>query len=185
MSKIILGFDVSSESIGYSSLEIDGYNISLKEMSYIKPIKSDNIIFDLADTRDKLKEIIERIKPDYIAIEDIVKFMKGKSTAATITKLASFNRMVGLLSYDYLHFTPNYYNVLSIRHGIKIGKILPKKEQLPELVEKLLGINFSYELSKRGKIIEENYDKCDACCVALKFAFDFTGKTKKGKKKKK
>ena len=188
MSKIILGFDVSSETIGYTILSVDdSNNISLSEMSYIKPIKDDNIIISLADTRDRIKEIIDRIKPDYIAIEEIVSFMKGKSTAATIVKLTAFNRMVGLLAYDYLKSPPTYYNVLSIRHGIKENKLLPQKEALPALVEKLLGITFPYELSKKGKIIVENYDKCDACCVALKFAYDLTGITelrkKKGKKK--
>jgi hypothetical protein len=72
---------------------------------------------------------------------------------------------------------------MTIRHGLKINKLLPKKEEIPELVAKHLGITFPYQLNKKGKIKIENYDMADGIAVALYYSFKLTGKLKpKGKK---
>lgn len=181
MSKI-LGFDVSSTCIGYSVLEIKDDNINFILCNYIKPVKNGTIITRIADTRNKIKKIIEDIKPDHIVIEDIIQFMSGASTAKTIITLTSFNRMIGLLAYDYLKAEPAYYNVMTIRHGIKINKILPKKEDIPELVAKHLRIKFPYEKNKKGNLKSENLDMADSVAVALYYSFILTKKIK-GKKK--
>jgi len=186
MTKRVLGFDVSSTTIGYCVLDIDESSgkIDFVAADYVKPIKKGNIIERIADTRTKIKKIIEITKPDYIGIEDIIQFMQGKSTAKTIIMLTSFNRMIGLLAYDYLGKSPELFSVMTIRHGLKIGKQLPKKEDMPELVSKHLGITFSYGVNKRGNAKVENYDMADGIAVALYYAFMLTGKIKrKGKKK--
>lgn len=184
--KRVLGFDVSSSTIGYSILEIDETTgkIDFIAADYVKPIKKGNIIERVADTRTKIKKIIEVTKPDYIAIEDIIQFMQGKSTAKTIIMLTTFNRMIGLLAYDYLGRSPELYSVMSIRHGLKTGKELPKKEEMPDLVSKHLGITFAYGVNKKGNAKVENYDVADGIAVSLYYAFVLTGKVKrKGKKK--
>jgi len=84
---IILGIDCSSTTIGYSVLETDKESIKLIEINYIKPPKDGHFIENLADTRNKIKQLIERIKPDYIAIEEIVKFMSGASSAQLLLLL--------------------------------------------------------------------------------------------------
>jgi len=84
--------------------------------------------------------------------------------------------MVCLLSYDFLGKPPELFNVLTVRHGIKNDKILPKKEDIPELVAKHLGITFPYQKGKKGKIIEENYDMADSMAVALYYCFILSGK---------
>ena len=169
MSKKILGFDVSSTCIGYSVIEIDNNNIKFISCNYIKPIKNKSIIDRLAKTRDEIKKIIDTVKPDYIAIEDIISFMAGSSTAKTIITLTSFNRMIGLLAYDYLNKSPDYYSVITIRSNLKkSSKLLknPKKEEIPELLEKVLNITFPWELNKKGKEKKENYDMSDGIAVA-------------------
>lgn len=180
----ILGIDCSSTTIGWCILNIDNNNnISFVKATYIKPIKKGNIVERLADTRDKIKHIIDSEKPDYIGIEEIIQFMKGKSTAKTIITLTSFNRMVCLLAYDYLKKSPELFHVMSIRHGLKINKILPQKTDMPNLVAQHLNIQFPFETNKNGKIKEENYDKADGIAVALYHAFILTNKIKKKKKK--
>ena len=180
----VLGFDISSTCIGICLLEIDEKNkITLKYLDNIKPIKSINIIERVAHTRDKIKKLIEHLKPDYIAIEDLVQYLPGKSSANTIITLATFNRMIGLLAFDYLNKMPNLYNVMSIRHGLKLSKELPSKEQMPDLVSSHLGIKFIYSIGKKGKIKSENYDMADAFAVALYHAFILTGKIIKKAKK--
>lgn len=186
MAKTILAFDVSSTTIGWCSLGWDESNndINLIDMGFIKPPKKGSIIERIVETRNKVQKVIVDSKPDYIAIEDIIQFMKGKSTAKTIIMLTTFNRMIALTSYDYLGKEPSLYSVMTIRHGLKFGKDLPKKEDMPDLVSKHLRITFPYEYGKKGQIKAESYDKADGVAVALYHAFVLAGKTKrKGKKK--
>lgn len=104
MVKTVLGFDVSSTTVGYCVLTWDDVTNDIKFVSanYLKPIKKGTIIERIVDTRNKIQKIIVAAKPDYIAIEDIIQFMAGKSTAKTIIMLTTFNRMIGLTAYDYL-----------------------------------------------------------------------------------
>src|ERR1035437_2829985 len=184
INKRLLGFDVSSTTLAYAVLEInEDKSIQFISSNYIKPNKDGSIIERLADTRNQIKKVIEDIKPDYIAIEDIVQFMAGASSAKTIIMLTSFNRMVGLLAYDFLNGSPELFSVMTIRHGLKLNKIFPKKQEMPELVAKHLGITFPYEYSKKGKAIVENEDKADAIAVALYYAFVLTERIKPKKAK--
>jgi len=184
MSKIVLGFDVSSTTIGWCALSIDDNNeIHIIKYDYLKPIKKGTIIERIVDTRNKVQKIIESIKPDHIGIENIIQFMKGKSTAKTIITLTTFNRMIALLAYDYLNKSPELFSVMTIRHGLKINNSFPKKEDMPTLVSKHLGITFPYQLNKKGKIKVENYDMADGIAVALYHSLKLAGKLKpKGKK---
>lgn len=182
MSKRVLGLDISSSTIGYCVLEVDGYNIKYISMDYLKPSKKGSIMERIVDTRNKILTIINKVKPDYIGIEDLIKFMP-KSTATTVVVLTTFNRMICLLAYDYLQRYPELFNVMSIRHGLKLNKILPSKDDMPELVAKHLGIIFPYQYDKKNKIKEESRDMADGVAVALYYAFILTGRiTKKIKK---
>jgi Holliday junction resolvasome RuvABC endonuclease subunit len=181
----ILGLDCSSTTIGWGVLIIDDITktITLKDFGYIKPIKSGSIIERIVNTRDVVAELIKEQLPDYIVIEDIIKFMKGKSSADTIITLTSFNRMIALLAHDLLNRYPLLFNVLSIRHGIKINKKLPTKEEIPDLVGNHLNIQFPYYKNAKGKIEIESYDVADGIAVALYYAFILTGKIKAPKPK--
>ena len=56
---------------------------------------------------------------------------------------------------------------MSIRHKIKKDKKIPKKEEVPERVAQILGIDFPYKLNKLKNIAKENEDMADAIAVAL------------------
>lgn len=186
MAKTILGFDVSSTTIGWCSLSWDEStnDIRLIKMGFIKPPKKGSVVERIVETRNKVQKVIVDTKPDHIAIEDIIQFMQGKSTAKTIIMLTTFNRMVALTAYDYLGKEPVLYSVMTIRHGLKTGKELPKKEDMPALVSQHLGITFPYEYGKKGQVKDESFDKADGVAVALYHSFVLAGKTKrKGKKK--
>ena len=184
----VLGFDVSSTTIGYCVLEVDTATgkIDFVSANYIKPNKKGNIIERIADTRSKILDVIDQVKPDNIGVEDIIQFMQGKSTAKTIIMLTTFNRMIGLVAHDYLHRAPELFSVMTIRHGLKTGKDLPKKEDMPALVANHLGITFPYQYNKKGKVKVESFDMADGIAVALYYAFVLTGKvTRKAPKVKK
>jgi hypothetical protein len=182
MNEIILGFDISTKCIGYGVLKINNNSIEYVDSNFLQLKKEDDLIKRLAITRDEISNLIKNINPNYIGIENIIQFMKGKSSAKIIISLATFNRMIALLAYDFLGRSPELFNVISIRHGLKIKKILPKKQDIPELVSTHLGITFPYEKNKKGIVKVENYDKADGIAVALYYAFLLTGK-RKGLKK--
>lgn len=181
----VLGIDCSSTTIGYCVLEVDETNgkIDFILANYIKPNKKGHIVERIAETRNQIRSVIDQVKPDYIGIEEIIQFMQGKSTAKTIIMLTTFNRMTGLCAYDYLHRAPELFNVMSIRHGLKLNKDLPKKEDMPALVAKHLGITFPYQINKRGKIKVESFDMADGIAVALYYALVLTGKIQRKVKK--
>ena len=167
----ILGLDISSSCIGYSILDYNekDNSVNLIDCNYIIPPKKGTIFERLNQTRDNIKEILNIYKPNKIVIEDIAKFMAGASTAKTIITLAVFNRVIGLTCYEYLGESPELFNVMKIRHGIKFGKQLPKKEEIPDIVGKHLGIKFPYTYKIfRGKtqIRKESYDMADSLAVA-------------------
>jgi Holliday junction resolvasome RuvABC endonuclease subunit len=169
MIKRVLGLDISSTTTGYCLLEWnDGANtIKLKTVSYFKPIKEGSILERLRNTRDRIADIINELRPDYIGIEDIITFMPHRSSANTIITLAVFNRMIGLLSFDYTGKEPSLYNVMDIRRGLQYNNITPDKEDMPELVAKHLGITFPWQYNAKGKPKIENGDMADAMAVAL------------------
>ena len=188
MKKKILGIDVSSTTCGWCVLEIDDVtnDIVYLDSGFHKPLKTGSIIERIVHTRDTIENLIEKHQPDYIGIEDIIQFMKGASTAKTIIMLTTFNRMIGLCSFDFLKKSGKeknlaLFNVLSIRHAIK-DKIFPKKEEIPELVAKHLNIKFPYLINKNKKIRVESYDVADGMAVALYYAMVLTNKLKKKKK---
>lgn len=179
MSNRILGIDCSSSCIGLGLIEIDKKNkIKFIAADHISPIKHDDITLRLADTRDKLIAAIDKYSPDHIAIENIIAYMPGKSSANTIITLATFNRMACLLSFDYLGKSPELFGVINIRHGLKITPAFPAKEEMPELVAHHLGIKFPWIFNKKKNKVVENFDRADAIAVALFQAFVMTGKCK-------
>ena len=165
--KKVMGLDISSTTIGICLLSYDDKKIALDHVSFYKPPKQGNMLEKLAIIRKYINDKIDELKPDTIAIEDIVLFMKGKSSATTVTTLAIVNRMIGLTAFDKLNKLPYIYNVMRIRHAIKIGKALPPKEDIPELVANILGIKFPYVKNRNGDPAKENEDMADSIAVAL------------------
>jgi Holliday junction resolvasome RuvABC endonuclease subunit len=169
MTKKVLGFDISSSCIGFCLLLLDEEKktIKLGKLDHFKPIKRGTVLERLQDTRDKMADVINQLQPDDIAIEDIITYMPKRSSANTIILLATFNRMMCLLSLDYLGKSPAMYDVMDIRRGIKEGESPPSKDEVPELIAKHLGISFPWIYGKKGGLLVENGDRADACAVAL------------------
>jgi Holliday junction resolvasome RuvABC endonuclease subunit len=166
----VLGLDASTNTIGICVLDftLEG-EFNLVAANYYKPPKKGHSIEKLAITKRAIESIIETYKPDHIALEDIILFMKGKSTAKTTTSLASLNRTVGLAVYEKTNCPPVLLNVLTVRHAIKIREV-PDKEKIPETVAERLNMEFPWIYNKNNKPIPENYDIADGIAVALAYA---------------
>lgn len=183
--KKIMGLDISSSCIGIALLEWDDQSnkVIFNQCKFYKPPKKGEFLERLMETKKAINQIIQEFKPDYIAIEDIIQFMGHGSTAKTIITLAAYNRTIGLLAYEYLGKLPELYSVMAIRHGLKLAKELPAKEEMPLLIAKHLKIKFPFLYKKDGKTPKsESFDMADACAVATYYAFVLSGKIQRKKK---
>ncbi len=164
-----MGLDASTTTIGLSVIDYeDGYTC-LVHHEFFKPPKKAEIFQKLAIVQGFIFDRLTKYKPDDVALEDIILFMKGHSTAKTVSSLAVLNRTVGLAIYNQTDKPPKLLNVMKIRHAIKLDKKLPPKEDIPDLVAHHLNISFPWQYNKKGKLIVENYDMADAIAVGLAF----------------
>lgn len=167
----VCGFDISSTTIGLSILSVDGEKITLDYSDYYKPTKDGNIIERLFETKKFILNFLKEKKPDYVAIEDILKFMKGGSSANTIILLAQFNRMIGLTALEKTKKVPQLIGVQTVRRLIRpegwSGKV--KKEDIPDLLMNHYKFDFTVKHNTKGNIAAETYDMADAVAVALAY----------------
>jgi Holliday junction resolvasome RuvABC endonuclease subunit len=179
---IILGLDASSTTIGISIIKVDDplkidwtnlplglkvEGLELVHSEYYKPPKKGNIFVRLQAVRNFIQQLAKKWNPDIVVLEEILLYMPNKSTAKTISTLAILNRTVGLAILDQLERPPELLSVNKIRHATKLGKKQTQKEDVPELVAGILGIEFPWEFNRKDKPKVENYDRADGINVAL------------------
>jgi len=162
-----MGIDASTTTIGLSILAFNDDNIELKHKEYFKPPKKGNIFERLYIVREYILKKLDELDPDEVALEDIILYMRGKSTAHTTTILSALNRVVGITIYEWLGRPPYLYPVEFIRKTIKQRDNIPQKEEIPELVASILNIEYPYFLNRIGNVAVENYDIADSIAVAL------------------
>lgn len=177
--KKVLGLDASSTTIGIALIQYDDVSSKLVYSTYYKPPKKGTVFERMSQVRSFIQEIIDQLKPDDVALEDIVLYMNPKghaaSTAKTITTLAVLNRTVGTAVFDKTQKSPYLYNAMRIRHAIKLDNTLPAKKDIPELVAQILEIKFPYiqdskgklKTNRKGEIVKENEDIADAIACAI------------------
>lgn len=166
-----MGLDVSTTTIGSSLIGSENGKFSLLEYDYYKPIKND-LFLSLHEVREHIIDRINNYKPDIIVIEDILKFLAGKSRSETIINLAIYNRTCGLACYEITGKDPVLLNVQTARSIIKPKEYKGKleKQDVPAVIEKIFNIDFPYIYKKNKKIADESYDMGDSMCVALAYA---------------
>src|SRR5690606_1706740 len=165
---IVIGLDISTSTIGYSVLKKTKNKIKLIERNHYKPLTENDgytISERLYETKEFFRNIFKKYKPDYLAVEEYIQFIKGASGAKTTIPLAIFNRTLCLLYYEMYRKNPYIINVNTIRKIIKINDT-PKKEDIPDVISKHLNIKFKFKTkinkkTKKEKIITENYDEAD------------------------
>lgn len=170
MTYRVLGLDASTTTIGIAVIDFeDNGSMNLVHHGFYKPPKNGHIVERLASVREFIYGLMGRYQPNDVALEDIILFMKGHSTAQTVSSLAVLNRTVGLAVYNQSGRVPNMLNVMAIRHALKTDKELPAKEEIPELVAHYLKQPFPYRKNKKGNVATENFDMADAMAVAIAF----------------
>jgi Holliday junction resolvasome RuvABC endonuclease subunit len=188
MTRRVMGLDASTTTIGISIIDYeDDFKPSLVHCEYYKPDKTNGMLEMLHLARTYIISLFGKYNVQEFVIEDYVRFMKGKSSAGTVIPLAILNMTLRLAILD-IGITPETLNVLKIRHAIKLTKVLPKKEEIPELVSQHLNIPYPwlYKMNTRKKlqvVMEESYDVADSMAVALAWAKLQTTPKKKSRSK--
>ena len=172
----ILGIDCSSSTIGWALLSVDGDSLQIVEHGNIKPPGRDEctLIERLQAVSLSIDALCVRLKPDHSVVEDIIQFMKNKTSANTIIMLAVFNRVVALQIYNSTGKVPLFLLPVSIRARIRKFLSLEKidKEDIPNILQNYFGKTF-FKIVKyrtrgknKGEPIIEVYDEADACAAA-------------------
>lgn len=94
-------------------------------------------------------------------------FMKGKSSAKTLSALMTFNGIVSWLVYEIFEIEPEYISATSARKNAGIR--VPRGEKAKEVVLKHLLEHepaFKIEYTKYGNPTAGSYDKADAIVIA-------------------
>lgn len=176
MEFTVLGLDCSSSTVGWGLVGCgtDG-TFALLAHGHIKPLDSKHGLFErLDDLFERIGQLCETLSPTHVALEDIFTYVKGKSTAKTITILAAFNRVAGLSVHrkngGVLLYSVNRVRPLIRKAYSVTAKI--EKQQLPDLVRRFLEPGFGDILDKNGNVSKITYDESDGIAVAWACALD-------------
>jgi Holliday junction resolvasome RuvABC endonuclease subunit len=164
----VLGLDCSSKTIGWG-LVVSNKEPTLVAYGHFKPLGPKHpMIVRLDGVYKKIIELCNELKPTCVAVEDIITFMKGKSTAQTVTVLTAFNRVASLAGYHDSKGV-DFYSVHQVRKIIKMMnpdiKNTISKEDMPDIIIKHLEPQFEKMFKKTGDEAEETCDEADGIAV--------------------
>lgn len=181
----VLGLDISSTTIGIGLLNYDVLTkeTNLLSAEFYSPPKLGSTYERLKRTENDIQNILDRLQPDIVAIEDILFFAK-KSTMRTLILLGIFNRQVGFTvskwlvsdssQSDYGQEEPILFPVATIRATLRkiFNQKEIEKENIPHLLQQIFP-NFPISKiskgKKIGKLTKETYDMADGVSVALTY----------------
>ena len=174
---MILGIDISTSITGFAIVG-DG---QLLYYSSVDLRKRKGPFAKAEALREYLEDLFENyqcdnenfIGPAEFPIEHIYieqplhMFMRGKSSAKTLSTLMTFNGIVSWLVYEMFDIEPEYVSATSARK--KAGIRVPRGEKAKEVVLKHLLEHepaFKIDYTKHGNPVAGSYDKADAIVIA-------------------
>ena len=148
---IILGIDPGYAIVGYGVLEFDGNKFKVIEHGAVTTDASMNMFDRLKSIYDDINEIIERTRPDFMAIEELF-FNTNVTTAIGVAQargviLATAARL-GVSIYEY---TPSQVKIAVVGYG------KAEKRQVMEMTKGILGLS----------AVPKPDDAADAVAIAL------------------
>lgn len=169
--KKVLSLDISSSTIGWSSFVYNDEEFTLINYGWIKPPKKTkgSVSYRLNETMTLIKELVDQVKPDEVAVEDYAKrFSSGKSRANTIIVLANFNEACCLACYQEMKKDVYRYPVMTIRSqvGKLLGQKIVSKDEVFPAIEKN-AVVFKRTLNRNNNLKKECLDAVDAIAVGI------------------
>jgi hypothetical protein len=174
---MILGLDISTSITGFAIVG----DSEILHYSMCDLRKHKGVFAKAKIVRSYIEEMFEMYQLDnesfvgaskfpieHIYIEQpLHMFMKGKSSAKTLSALMTFNGIVSWLIYELFEIEPEYIAATSARKhaGIKVKRGEKAKEVvLNHLLEH--EPSFHIEYTKHGNPVAGAYDKADAIVIA-------------------
>ena len=150
----ILGIDPGYAIVGFGVIDYDGYNYSVVDYGVIETSKDEYMPVRLGIVYDGITELINKYKPDCMAIEELFYFKNQKTIvpvaeARGVTLLAGINNNANIFEY-----TP-----LQIKQALT-GNGRAEKKQIQFMVTSILGLSS----------IPKPDDAADALAVAITHA---------------
>lgn len=131
---MILGLDISTTTVGWSLLISEGPKVIL---GYIPLAHHDGLFQKSLEVQETLCKLSSRDDITHVFIEeDLQRFTKGMSSAATLQKLSRFNGMTSLLVFQTFGMEPQYLNVNNARRSV--GCKIDHKDKSKTTKEKVL-----------------------------------------------
>lgn len=150
---IILGIDPGYAITGYAIIEVHPQTKVISSIDYGCVLSSSHDVFSkrLLIVYEKIKEIIEKYKPDKIAVEDIY-FAKNVKTAIKVSEARGVIILAAAIKkIDVSSFTP-----LQVKQAMT-GYGRASKDQVQQMVKNVL----------RLKTIPKPDDAADALAIAI------------------
>lgn len=148
---VILGIDPGIAIVGYGIIEVDKGNYSVIDYGVITTPKEQSTPMRLAIIEDSLIKLIEKFKPDNIALEELF-FTTNAKTAITVAEARGVLLLTAIKYCGKLfEYTP-----LQIKQAIT-GYGKADKNQIQQMVKMMLKL----------KSIPKPDDAADALAVAI------------------
>ncbi|MBE7081162.1 MAG: crossover junction endodeoxyribonuclease RuvC [Clostridiales bacterium] len=149
---IIVGFDPGIATLGYGVIKTEkGLKPQMIDYGIVSTPKEENLAVRLAMLEKGIKQIIEKFKPDEIAVEELF-FAKNVKTAISVAHARGIILLTAIKECGKLfEYTP-----LQIKQALT-GYGRADKNQIQQMVKTMLGL----------KGIPRPDDAADALAVAL------------------
>ncbi len=148
---VILGIDPGYGIVGYGVIETDRFNYQVLDYGAITTPKEDSIAVRLQEIEENLIFLLDKYKPDVVAIEELFYFRNQ----TTIIPVAEARGVIVLTAQKYCgniyEYTP-----LQIKQALT-GNGRAEKAQVQYMVKSILGLNS----------IPKPDDAADALAVAI------------------
>lgn len=152
---IILGIDPGTATIGVGVIECKGEEVSALYSGWIETSKDNSPEERLAQIHRQTEEIIQKHKPDVIAIERLFFFVNYRTAMAVAESIGVIKLAARHEKTRILNFAP-----LEVK-SVVAGNGKAKKEDMKKAVRQILGV-------KAQKNKKTHFDDlCDALAVAI------------------
>ena len=151
---IILGIDPGYAIVGFGVIEKLGHNIRVLDYGVITTPKEHTMPVRLKTIYDSLCVLIDKYKPDCMAIEELF-FQNNQKTAINVAQARGVTVLVGMEKIGKLY----EYTPMQIKQALT-GQGRAEKQQVQYMVKAILGLN----------AVPKPDDAADALAAALTHA---------------
>ena len=132
---IILGIDPGYAIVGFGVIEKNGHDIKVLDYGVITTPKEDTMPVRLQNIYNSLCSLIERYKPDCMAVEELF-FQNNQKTAINVAEARGVIVLAGMQKIGKLY----EYTPLQIKQALT-GQGRAEKAQVQYMVKAILGLN--------------------------------------------